>query len=68
MKYTEDFKKLVDDKFDLIADDLKKSIADAMIYGISFNSITYDAYKDEIKLSNIDKKSIIISYEVGKKC
>lgn len=63
MKYTEDFQKLVDEKFNLILDDLKKSVADAMLYGSTFNTITYDANLDEIKLSEIDRKSVVITYK-----
>ncbi|UQS93283.1 hypothetical protein Scipio_00054 [Acinetobacter phage Scipio] len=63
MKYTEDFQKLVDEKFNLILDDLKKSVADAMLYGSTFNTITYDANLDEIKFSEIDKKSVVITYK-----
>ena len=63
MRYTEDFQKLVDEKFNLILDDLKKSVADAMLYGSTFNKITYDANSDEIKFSEIDKKSIVITYK-----
>ncbi|UQS93205.1 hypothetical protein Brutus_00062 [Acinetobacter phage Brutus] len=63
MKYTEDFQKLVDEKFNLILDDLKKSVADAMLYGSTFNTITYDANSDEIKLSEIDRTSVVLHYK-----
>ncbi len=63
MKYTEDFQKLVDEKFNSILDDLKKSVADAMLYGSTLNTITYDANSDEIKFSEIDKKSVVITYK-----
>lgn len=63
MKHTEDFQKLVDEKFNLILDDLKKSVADAMLYGSTFNTITYDANLDEIKFAEIDKKSVVITYK-----
>uniref|UniRef100_A0AAU8KY71 Phage protein n=2 Tax=unclassified bacterial viruses TaxID=12333 RepID=A0AAU8KY71_9VIRU len=63
MKYTEDFQKLVGEKFNLILDDLKKSVADAMLYGSTFNTITYDANLGEIKFSEIDKKSVVITYK-----
>ncbi|ARB06774.1 hypothetical protein BRC2024_OQYPJBKP_CDS_0095 [Acinetobacter phage vB_AbaM_Highwayman] len=56
------FNKLIDEKFDLLADDLKQAIADAMLSGVSFNHITYNAYTDEIKLTIVGKKNISISY------
>ena len=63
MKDTEGFQKLVDEKFNLILDDLKKSVADAILYGSTFNIITYDENSDEIKFSEVDKKSVVITYK-----